>query len=315
MSGFAYNFEVYTGQEDSDPCENEEDLGKTGNTVRRLASVIPSHKNHKLYCDNFYTSLPLMNYLMSQGIHFVGTVRADRIPNCPLPPKIEQKKMERGSSVEAVAIMENGPVVAVSWKDNKSVNLLSTFAGTQPMGKVKRYDRSKKTHVQVDCPKIVTEYNKHMGGVDLLDSLLGRYKIIQRSKKWYIRLFYHLLDLSVINSWLLYVRIKREKFQPHLQLSKFRLELAQSLCKYGQVVTPTRGRPANSVKPKKSNAAKGPNQDVRLDSISHWPEYNQKRQRCKMPGCKGFSFIQCIKCKVYLCLNKNNNCFMAYHNA
>lgn len=34
-----------------------------------------------------------------------------------------------------------------------------------------------------NCPYVITTYNKHMGGVDLLDSLIGRYKIIMRSKK------------------------------------------------------------------------------------------------------------------------------------
>lgn len=53
-----------------------------------------------------------------------------------------------------------------------------------------------------------------MGGVDLLDSFLGKYKIKIRTRKWYLRLFYHLLDVIVINSWLLYRRVGDQQQTP-----------------------------------------------------------------------------------------------------
>ncbi|OWR52873.1 hypothetical protein KGM_200532 [Danaus plexippus plexippus] len=43
-----------------------------------------------------------------------------------------------------------------------------------------------------------------MGGVDLMDSFIGRYRIRIKSRKWTTRLFYHLLDMTVINAWVLY---------------------------------------------------------------------------------------------------------------
>ncbi|XP_046662925.1 piggyBac transposable element-derived protein 2-like [Homalodisca vitripennis] len=315
MSGFSYNFEVYTGQEgEEERLPNEPDIGATGNTVVRLTRILKPHQNHKIYFDNYYTSISLCDYLLSQGVHCVGTVRTDRIPDCPLPDKKTQKSMVRGQSVEYVGEMKNGKIAAVSWKDNKCVNLLSTFAGVEPETKVRRYDRSRKLHVEVNCPSIISEYNRHMGGVDLLDSLLGRYKIIQRSKKWYIRLFYHLLDLTVVNAWLIYVRVHKERQEPHLKLAMFRLQLAQSLCKFGMTTTPTRGRPSlASKKPKKAVACSGPPKEVRLDNIGHWPDHTEKKQRCKMEQCKGFTVIKCVKCTVPLCLNKTNNCFVKYH--
>ena len=53
---------------------------------------------------------------------------------------------------------------------------------------------------------VITEYKRHMDGVDLLDSLIGRNEIEICSKKWYIRLYYNFTDLTVVNSWLLYKR-------------------------------------------------------------------------------------------------------------
>ncbi|KAH9632248.1 hypothetical protein HF086_002883 [Spodoptera exigua] len=47
---------------------------------------------------------------------------------------------------------------------------------------VQRFNRKKKVFETVPCPKAVLVYNRYMGGVDLLDSMLGYYRIKVRSK-------------------------------------------------------------------------------------------------------------------------------------
>ena len=67
-----------------------------------------------------------------------------------------------------------------------------------------------------------------MGGRDLLDSLLSLYRIQIRSKKWYHKLFFHFLDVTVVQSWLVYCRsiIANEG---KLKLREFKMILANSL--------------------------------------------------------------------------------------
>lgn len=87
ISGFSYNLK-YTGQEkEYERLPGEPDLRASRNMVARLARVIPENKNHKIYFDNYYTSIQPCNYLLLDGIHSVGTVRTDHIPNFPLPNK------------------------------------------------------------------------------------------------------------------------------------------------------------------------------------------------------------------------------------
>jgi hypothetical protein len=83
-----------------------------------------------------------------------------------------------------------------------------------------------------------------MGAVDLVDSLIGRYKFKMRSHKLYIRIFYHLLDVTVVYSWVLYRLIcKQNDTFATMALAEFQVNLAESLCKANQ---PTkRGRPSN----------------------------------------------------------------------
>lgn len=322
--GFAYDFEIYSGME-NDPSlrySNEPDLGASSNIVVRLARTIPKNQNYKLFFDNYYTSTELIAYLAKEGIQSLGTVNKGRFGRdlkLPTIQDLKKEKVQRGYSEQWVANCDNTDIVTVLWYDNKPVVLSSSFVGEEPKECIRRYCKKEKKYIQVDCPKIIKIYNQHMGGVDLLDSFLGKYKIKIRTRKWYLRLFYHLLDITLINSWLLYKRVGEQKNTPITMKQKdFKFEVGKSLCVYGPSINKRRGRPSMlseeiEKKRKKPNAAILPPRDVRRDGFEHFPVWGEKRQRCKFPGCKGKTFISCEKCHVELCLNKDNNCYRNFH--
>lgn len=251
ISGYAHKFEVYVGENNiQEP--NEPDLGVTGNVVVRLVKMIPRNINHIVYFDNYYTSIPLACYLHKQKILCLGTVRTNRLPNNKLPNQknFMKKSVPRGSYEEHMTTYDGTDVSVTMWKDNKVVTLLSTYVGAEPVQKINRYDKSKKEKVQIDCPQIVKDYNSHMGGVDLLDSYIGRYHISIKNRKWYMRLFHHFLDLAMINSWLAYKKIMSQKpgFSGKLcNLGTFRLEVAETLCLLGKKKEVKRGRPSSAL--------------------------------------------------------------------
>jgi hypothetical protein len=51
--------------------------------------------------------------------------------------------------------------------------------------------------------QIVGRYNRHMDYVDISDRMANRYSMRWRTFKWTTKLFFHLLDLTVLNSWIL----------------------------------------------------------------------------------------------------------------
>ncbi|KAJ8881554.1 hypothetical protein PR048_018036 [Dryococelus australis] len=168
ISGYAYNFEVFTGDENRVDNRNvsEEDPGACGNVVVRLNRVGPRHMNHKLY------------------------FRRNRFPDCKYPPEEELKKLLRGTSLEHTACIEGADLLNVVWKDNKTVMLLSTLAGQMPMQDVSRSDKTSRSRLPVACPKLIQLYNPHMRGVDLLDSTIDMgivnawilYRIVEAAK-------------------------------------------------------------------------------------------------------------------------------------
>ena len=172
-SGVTHDFEVYFGK--VEPPTNI-DLGASSNLVLRLSKTIPVGKNHLLFFDNWFTSLLLMSFLAKSAIYCLGTVKNNRLSGINFPPDKKMKDDGRGSHVEKECVVDNTIIRAVKWFDNKVVSLLTMFDSAYLLRDVSRYDRKNKIKASTPCPKMVCTYNKCMGGVDILDSLIGLYQ-------------------------------------------------------------------------------------------------------------------------------------------
>ena len=204
-------------------------------------------------------------------------------------------------------------VLICEWYDNKVVLVASNIHGVEPAYEVRRYDGKEKKHINVQCPGLIKSYNRNMGGVDKCDMLLALYRNQQKSKKWYKRIMFHMLDLCVVNSWLLY-RVVIPDCQ--LPLAGFKLELARALILHRaadeEYVAPVHGA--------KFQSARGVNLNARYDLVDHFPLRTKELkngQRCKLVGCSRKSMFMCRKCQVYLCLtgkDQMDDCFYAFHH-
>ncbi|XP_024153448.1 piggyBac transposable element-derived protein 2 isoform X2 [Oryzias melastigma] len=318
--GVPHNFEIYTGRVVQPP--ELPDVGASGNVVLRLAQPIPKHQKHKLFFDNWFTSVPLILTLAQQGIHCAGTVRVNRLPGVSMMCDAELKRTGRGSFDQKTAMVGDTTLHAVKWYDNRSVSLLSDYIGAHPVTDVDRWDGKQKKVIRVPCPAVVREYNKNMGGVDLLDSLIALYRTKIRSKKWYHRLMFHFIDMTTVTAWLLYKRdcsstgMSKEE---QIRLYTFKSYIGESLCKSGKNLEHKRGRPSSTIageykeKRKRGPATPIPVPDVRLDATAHWMVMDEKKGRCKVPGCKGTPKAKCQKCDVHLCFTSTSNCFLRFH--
>ena len=326
VDGVIHNMEFYSGA--ILPVQGKPDLKASSNIVLRLVQPIPTGLWHKLFFDNWFTGLPLMAVLWEDQIAAVGTVRSDRLLGCgpTLPSEKQMKRQGRGHSVIRTSSLFGIPLNVVRWFDNKVVSLVSTYAAITPERTARRWDKKAGQYVDIPQPDIIGIYNKHMGGVDLLDMLVALYRTGLRSKKWYLRIYFHLLDMCVVQAWLMYRRTAKSLQLPKkevLSLCNFKLSVADSLMKQGKMaVGPKRGRPSleeNSTeaaltkKARKGPMLPVPQKAVRTDRVDHEPIKAEKRGRCKMPNCKGSVRVMCSKCKVHLCLTATKNCFQNFH--
>ena len=99
--------------------------------------------------------------------------------------------------------------------------------------KIQRWSSKEKKVVSVPCPKMIHQYNKHMGEVGLCDMLMSLYRIELGSKKWCTHIVYYCIGVAVTNSWMLYKRhCSQNVITQHsklLALLDFQARIADSL--------------------------------------------------------------------------------------
>jgi len=292
--GYLLKFQIYTGKEQSQTAER----GLAHSVVTDLILPRFRHTSSIIFMDNFFTSMPLFEELEKNGVLACGTNRTNRsgFPR-DLTDKQNLKQLKRGDSV----MRHKCNTTAVAWLDRKPVYVVSN-AHLPTVGYVKRKNPDGSS-VQISCPNIVAEYNRHMGGVDLLDQLKCYYSGDRKSRRWWMRLFFHLLDLCVINSFILYKHCYRINFHPPLvyrpqtQLS-FRTALIDQVVNHftcrkmvGPVVTPVvslvpSGHKITDLRPLGIKPG-------RCEMCSFGPNKQGKRRRETQFGCP--------KCKKRLC--------------
>ena len=174
VSGIVYDFSVYTGA-GSSTSDDDPNLEVGGNVVRHLTTSLPKNVGHKVYFDNFFSSINLLYLLKKLQIWAVGTIRADRLKGAKkvLVDKKELTKKGRGSIDWCVD--SNTNITIVRWLDNGLVQLITNYVGNAEGQPAKRWSTKEKKHVEIPRPSIVQEYNLHMGGVDLCDMLMSLY--------------------------------------------------------------------------------------------------------------------------------------------
>lgn len=94
-------------------------------------------------------------------------------------------------------------LAVVKWAEDKTVILVSSRASVNPVGQEQRCSTEEKRKISVPSPKIVSEYNTHMGGVDSAHMINALYRTSAKSYQWYLCIFWQMVDIAVNNVWLL----------------------------------------------------------------------------------------------------------------
>ncbi|KAH6930720.1 hypothetical protein HPB50_017864 [Hyalomma asiaticum] len=148
-------------------------------------------------------------------------------------------------------ITKGGDITVVRRQDNGIVNVASTFVGIGQPKNVKRWSESSKQHVDIPCPKIITQYNESMGGDDKMDFLLSLYPLKQRTKKWPVRVMSHFISFALVNIWQEYLMDADDNCMPRkiiLDLLAFQNDVALALIARNKNGARKRGRQSNDAR-------------------------------------------------------------------
>lgn len=287
-NGYVNEFQVYTGKEG-----NVVEKGLGERVVRDLTRDIWG-KFHHVYCDNYFTSLPLFEKLLENQTYACGTIRTNRKG---LPPAVTKAKLKKQGEVVQ---RQNDSMVATAWRDKRTVTLLSTNADPLDMTEVQRKQKDGSI-VNVRCPKVLKLYTQNMNGVDRADQLRSTYSICRKAAKWWKYLFWFMVDLAICNAFILMkeskhhtIKTKSGRRRERTQL-EFRTQLAHQLLGdyWGK-------RKRESI----------PEHQTR--GLSHWPTEMDKKRTCKYCAknkIRRERIHGCEQCGVNLCVT----CFKPYH--
>jgi len=204
VSGYLYQCDLYTRHK----TDTEYGLGES---VVIMLTKLLEELCCQIFIDNFFNSPLLQVRLFEKKIYLCGTVRADT-KHMPKNLKAD-KEMKRGD----MDTMTANRVTCVKWMDNRAVLLLSNFmpCSKDDVTHVLRRQAGSSEKLRVPCPSIVTTYNKFMGGVGVMDQKKVSYETDRKSKtKYYLRMFFDLLDIAVNNSHCIYSQLKGD-CDPH----------------------------------------------------------------------------------------------------
>jgi len=125
-------------------------------------------------------------------------------------------------------MIEEKDICCIIWKDKNEVVLLSThIKPTSPVGlKQFVYRRIRK---EIKIRPIHLQYLKTLRGVDRDDQLCVVYISLTRSHKWWHRVFFYLLDISIYNAWIVYNDVSFRLLEKPLTHLSFQLQLRKEL--------------------------------------------------------------------------------------
>ncbi|XP_061704417.1 piggyBac transposable element-derived protein 3-like isoform X1 [Cydia pomonella] len=312
--GLIVNFEINC----SKSPKLDRSIGEGPGVVLCLAQDIP--RGSCIYFNKYFNTIPLLDRLSEMGLHGTGTIGANRVPNGKELNLSEKEGMKSGDIQQYVS----GEVALVKWVDtrNKAVLIASNCTGGDNVKTVQKFNNKGKELIPVKAPQVVMNYNKNMGGVDILHQAFEYNKTVQRTKKWTVKVLSHLLDLAVANAWRQY-RLDRQgqgqSSRKDKDLLWFRLDVADCLTncperERREEASDTADNALLTLGKYKQTAP--PSVGKRYDGYDHLPIFDdslQSPRACRLEQCNSRTKIICSKCDVYICLSRANNCFYAYH--
>ena len=120
-SSFVCDFKVCTGKQQDGIVEKKLGYRVVHNLTRDFTS-----KNHRVLCNNFFTSVSLAEDLLNDNIYLCGTTRANRkdFPKELTANNAQLKRLKQGESL----FRRREDLVATVWKDETFVHFLSILS-------------------------------------------------------------------------------------------------------------------------------------------------------------------------------------------
>lgn len=212
-NAFCLKFKLYTGRSIIQPSKNGATYDLEMDLLRNYFET-----GHILFCDNYYSSPHLFMDLWVLGTGATGTVRPYRKG---VPEKLKKISLSnRGDTASA----HYGPLSCLKYQDAKTVYLLST---TESSHNIETGLHDFHQILAKIRPSMVHIYDQKMDAVDRHNEMVENNKVPFKTLKWWKKLILHIINLSIVNSYIIYKECCKAA-TPMLQRN-FRRKLVEQL--------------------------------------------------------------------------------------
>ena len=287
-----------------------------GAAGRRIVELVQFVKNrwHRLYTDNYYTSIPLARELLRMGIYLCGTMRSNMIPFKDLKAQFGTSKKPKPSRQNpkgkwASVYVTSHSCAIHAVMDSSLVYILDTECGSRESQSIHR--RQGEDTIELDGPKALNNYNRSMGGVDQWDQLRTNraYSIEQvgKSSKWTVTLFLSFISMAASNAFCIYKFCNPYGCDSYLDHTQFTMSLIKALYENCYDTRESRSTPGSSTK---SSMSFGHTLKQSPPDSRQGVSGVRRRHRgvCRHCG-EGTTTFACVQC----CLPLHPGCFGAFH--
>ena len=190
-SKYMLNGFPYLGKDEKRP----ENISLSEYVVLRLIEPF-ENKGRNITTDNFFTTLNLSRMLKTKNTSLTGTMKR----NCKKVPEFV-KKVKMPLNDTLLLKHQDITLTVYQGKNSKNVLLLSSLHPTVDIDN----NHPKK------LPETISFYNSTKFGADIADQMARKYSVKAGSRRWPVHVLYNILDLTGINSWILYLEVTEKK--------------------------------------------------------------------------------------------------------
>ena len=329
-------FYFYRGASEQRP----DNVSATMYPVTKLVDPKYNHLNYIANLDNWYTSLPLVKWLIERGIHLVGTIKINK-QGLPANGKYSKgHRQPRGAYKQSVQnlVGSDWKIYFTAWIDSKPVHLLSTFQGFLSTCFRRVSEATGWVRKELPIPSIIHIYNKGMGGTDGMDQWLEMFRPKSiKTTTWLPKVFIHVINIAVVNSFIIHKIVEQKDKRYTLteyvrdlmvELANYyydelsqNLLLAQSSRNETQAVKGKRLKTLQKDhfrllgalhQPTKLSLIEGSVREEKNRKRNHYENNCYKRSKCIL--CHSSTSTYCNTCDVYLHINENGKeCWKIFH--
>ena len=221
---YLFNGLLYLGKDDT----RSSDMHVPTDVLLKLMAPL-FQRGFNVTCDNYFISVGFALKLVEKKCSLVGTLRENRreVPGkCKKKKELHKTKVFRYDGQTAITL------TSYQCKTTKNQAVVSSL---HPDILVSSDENPKKK------PDLVLYYNKTKLGVDLYNQMTRLYSMKAASRRWPVHVFYNVVDIVLINSWILYKQV----CQSSISRTEFIQKVAEELT--GSAPTVSRKRCAEEV--------------------------------------------------------------------